>query len=198
MDLLRSIGIVALSFASASLVACSAATDDASTSDSAIVADDDGKPEPQQPACIDGTKFGFPGFEDDLAPIGSATAKHSRAGESLEAAGFDGADPAKHKLTVIARGSGRLEGNFQYVSRADYRVCGKKIVVARDAHVEFLGGGLTAEQMAGCAQDITRAECYVLAAYCEARTLSIPQGAPPRCVLKSGIAIAATLHGEQQ
>ncbi|MBX3228862.1 MAG: hypothetical protein KIT84_41975 [Labilithrix sp.] len=183
--LARSFFFVASSIVSLSLVACS------SPPAGEEVAEDSA--DQTAPMCTPGKAFRSPGFEEEIGVVASARAPYVKTGVLIGKDLF--ADATKDPVTLLALGSGERAGNVQRIADEDWRHCGGAIVVAPKAHAVFGGGGLTAAQLEGCAEDLTRPECATIAHYCEPRSFELPPGAAPRCLLKEGIAIDATVHG---
>lgn len=142
-------------------------------------------------ACLSGEQFAYPGFDDEIETIATGTKFHKAEGYTLIEK--SSADAAKHTLTVTAEGSGSFAGNFQYLEKSSYEVCGGAVKVKPKARIFFGGGGLTDAQLAECAADATLAHCATIAHYCASGSFEVRAGAAPSCELKAQVEVTATL-----
>lgn len=141
--------------------------------------------------CTSGEEFAFPGFDDEIETLAEGKKFHKPAGYMIIEK--SSADAAKHTLTVTAEGLGAFAGNFQYLEKSSYEVCGGAVKVKPKARIFFGGGGLTDAQLAECAADDTLIHCATIAYYCTSGTLEVRTDAPPSCELKAHVEVTATL-----
>lgn len=141
-------------------------------------------------ACTPGGAYRSPGFDEDVETTAEAVKPHDAHGYEL-LAGVPA--PSAGYLTVGAKGTGPLAGNWQVLARDAYRVCDGRVFVEPRAEIEFFGGGLTEAELAACARDASAARCETIAHYCEPGTTTLRGAAPLRCRLREGAPVEATV-----